>query len=391
MNILFLVDTYFPNGVAFSARAVSFCRLLHHLGHNVHVITAHSQEMGVIPETVYMLDTCTYECATTQKMRSVESFTGLNAFYKCVIDYIKDHEVDAIFASACPQYFSKLRKMCNATGIPLYLEQCEWYDSSNFRFGRLDPRYIRIAHLINKEYCKADGIVAISRLLENHYLDLCSNVIRIPTILGVQSIPSRVNTSHSDTKLHIVYTGNCGVSKELLKPAIEGLVMDSTLRSRITFQIFGPDEATVMTNIGFDRAILTRAGDSVVLHGKLPQKEIQGVLMNADYQLFLRPGRRSSNAGFPTKLGESMSVGTPVITNDTGDIGLYVIDGVNGFLLREHTAKAVNEALHRIIQSSSKDRSDMRKAARATAETSFDYQVYSDKMRNLLMEKRINP
>jgi glycosyltransferase involved in cell wall biosynthesis len=38
-------------------------------------------------------------------------------------------------------------------------------------------------------------------------------------------------------------------------------------------------------------------------------------------------------AGFPTKFTESISCGTPVITNKTSDIEDYLIDGMNGFFL----------------------------------------------------------
>lgn len=70
----------------------------------------------------------------------------------------------------------------------------------------------------------------------------------------------------------------------------------------------------------------------------------------ADFSIFVRPDRRSSHAGFPTKLAESLAAGTPVITNNTGDIGLYLKDGENGFLLKDGTQKSVKDVLDKLIQ-----------------------------------------
>ena len=42
-NILVLVNSFFPSGVAISSRMMNFCRLFRDAGYRVHVITAHSQ------------------------------------------------------------------------------------------------------------------------------------------------------------------------------------------------------------------------------------------------------------------------------------------------------------------------------------------------------------
>ena len=129
--------------------------------------------------------------------------------------------------------------------------------------------------------------------------------------------------------------------------------------------------------------ILKECGNSVVVHGRVPQNEIQKILMEADYLLFLRPKRRSSDAGFPTKLGESFAVGTPVITNNTGDIGIYLKDGENGYLVKNMDYDSIRTVLYRALDYK-KNSPNMRKEARFTAENYFDFRVYENQIKQLL-------
>ena len=98
--------------------------------------------------------------------------------------------------------------------------------------------------------------------------------------------------------------------------------------------------------------------------------------MNCNYQIFIRPKRRSSDAGFPTKLCESMSVGTPCITNDTGDISLVLKDEKNGFIVKGNDSKAVKEVFERLVNFDSDSYRQMRMMARKDAESFFDYRNY---------------
>jgi glycosyltransferase involved in cell wall biosynthesis len=90
----------------------------------------------------------------------------------------------------------------------------------------------------------------------------------------------------------------------------------------------------------------------------------------------LRPDQRFAHAGFPTKLVESLTLGTPVICNITSDIGKYVRDGVEGFVCRDSSVEAFTDALHRASTLSQAERAAMRVAAHEQATRSFDYRAH---------------
>lgn len=384
MKMLVAMDSYFPYGSAISSRIRCFCALFSELGYDVHVI-ALSSPGELQPGVVTKGENCTYETVKRGSKSSIDTFRPNLQLIKTVKKRIEEEKTDLIFMTSCPMYFGRIARIARKKGIPLYVEQCEWLDLSNYKFGKFDPRYWRADKLRACGYRKANGIISISRLLDEHYKKLGVPSIRIPTILDVRGnkLPAR---SPDREKITVVYSGSPGVSKEYLRPVIENLAENARFRERITFHIFGPAPKTVLANIGNDETLLKAAGESVVLHGKVPQEEIAGILANADFQLFVRPDRRSSNAGFPTKLGESMAVGTPVVANDTGDIALYLKDGKNGFLLDGNTTESVKKAFVKMLTLSKEEYAGMRKNARTTAEDAFDFRTYVKEVETFLME-----
>jgi glycosyltransferase involved in cell wall biosynthesis len=106
--------------------------------------------------------------------------------------------------------------------------------------------------------------------------------------------------------------------------------------------------------------------------------------MKSDFSIFIRPDRRSSHAGFPTKLAESMIAGTPVITNNTGDIGQYLKNGKEGFLLKSGYPEELKDIFLHILSLSREKLNEMRLNARRMAEESFDYRVYCGEMKSFI-------
>lgn len=382
-TVLFILDNYFPYGTAASSRARSLCQLFSLCGYKVHVICSRTFESNVDLHCIFNLPFCTYKVSTGKKLTSIASFVGTPELMQNVEVYLNANNPDIVFAMNSLTYFCKLQKLCKLKKVKLIVEQNEWRDSSSFKLGKLDFRYIREEWLIAKGYRKANGIIAISRFLQNHYLGLGVNTVRIPTILDVKEMQYSLHPFGE--KIRIVYTGNPSTSKEFLGPMIKVLLKNPELHERFEFHIYGPDYDKVKKNIGELSYHLEEMRQVVFIHGKIEQEKIRKIIMDADFQLFLRPNRRSSNAGFPTKLGESMSVGTPVITNITGDIGLYLFDDKNGYIVPHSTEDSLSIVLNKVMRMDRNRYISMRKKARETAEKAFDYRNYINEVSRVLI------
>ena len=81
--------------------------------------------------------------------------------------------------------------------------------------------------------------------------------------------------------------------------------------------------------------------------------EIQDELNKSDFSILLREVTRGTTAGFPTKVVESMSCGTPMITTRTSDLSNYIETGKNGFFVEiEDMDKLVMELISIITMKS---------------------------------------
>ena len=376
---LILVSSYFPRGIAISSRMLNFCRLIRDAGYSVHVITGHAADQEVVPLKVYSIEDITYQVISSSSGSSKESFLGNPRFIKECERYLEANNVEFVFMTASSEMFIRLQRVIRAHHVRHYIEQCEWMDVSTYKLRYADIRYHKAEMLCKLGYFHPDGIVSISRLLNDHYKALGVNSIRIPTILDVKNTSCLSQFKRSD-KIHIVFAGSLGGSKEWMKPIIEALASSEKYRKIVIFDVYGPSREQIVTNIGGSQKLLDKAGESVVIHGRIPQEEIPEVYAHSDYLIFVRPQRRSSDAGFPTKFAESMAVGTPVITNNTGDVGLYLRDGENGYLLTNNTTEAVCECFEKMINLDADQYMQMRNMARKTAEESFDYRVYIDQV-----------
>lgn len=76
-----------------------------------------------------------------------------------------------------------------------------------------------------------------------------------------------------------------------------------------------------------------KIADSVVFTGQVSPEKIPQLLSNAQALVLARPDNLQSRYGFPTKLGEYLATGNPVIVTNVGEISAYIEDRVNGILV----------------------------------------------------------
>ena len=375
MKMLIVTDLSFPVGSAMASRIKSFCKLFNEIGYDIHVIAGKTGDKELEFNKTYKEYNYTYEIVNTNRSEQIQSFIGNENLVNRVDEYLSNNKVDLVFFNSLGALFNKVLKVCNKYDVKTLLEQCEWYDASGFRFNKYDPRYIRFNRNIKNNFIKVNGVICISNLLNDYYLSRNVKTIRIPSLFDVGNI--RNNEKLENDKIKLIYAGSVGKSKELLKPIIDAL-SNEKYENFITLDIYGINRDDVLKNINGDSI-----PNNVIVHGRVSYDELENALLNSNYQIFIKPKRRSSNAQFPTKLAESMSYGTPVICNDTGDINLYLKDGINGFICDENS---INKTFDKILDLSNEDYNKLRENARKMALESFDYKVYKEDIKQFIQK-----
>ena len=279
-----------------------------------------------------------------------------------------------------------LLKYSKEEDIPLIKDVVEWYDKNNFNgiAGMFNYIEDRIGLLYYNKKCK--NIIAISSLFERYYKSKKCNVVRIPTILDVAEFDN--NYSEADDIVKIAYAGS-PMKKDYISNVVKSmLLLDDSDREKIKIHFYGITWEYFLSN-GITEEQKDMLEGYVICHGRVSFDEVKNGVSKANYTILLRPNERYANAGFPTKVGESMAMGIPVIANITSDLDLYLHENVEGIVCENETPEACAVALKKAINVNTAIRNEMRKNARRQAEKSFDYRMYTNDFGNFL-EKAIS-
>lgn len=384
MNLLYVVPAMYPYGWAYASRALNLTRLAKAAGCEVTVISdylsdgiARNENNSAEFENVKILYT-TGKYASERKLKQKILVTRIIKPF--IEQYLENNSVDIILCAMTGGKYSTIQKIAEKHKIPIILEVCEWYSHKNWKYGWIDPRYLKFIFDWNYILPKARRVLCISSLLEKHFSNSGVKTVRIPTILNTDGI------EHKDYKkchfpIRLVFIGGITGGKDELGTLINVIC---SYDLPYVLNIYGPNKKEVSKVLKGFRLDKNKFAEKIHINGFINQQSIKKVVSQNDYGILIRPQRRSSNAGFPTKLGEYFAAGIPVLANDTGDICMYLKNNVNGIVLKGNKDTHILDALRKISQITKDDYSRMAENARYTAEKYFDYRNYIDLFQKLL-------
>lgn len=276
--------------------------------------------------------------------------------------------------------FSFVKKYAKKHQIQLYHDSVEWYSPCEFKAGEKDPAY-RHNNNINTKYIDKDyKVIAISTLLEKHFTQKNITTIRIPVIMDVQN--TFCEKKQNDT-VQFLYAGSIG-GKDLIEEFIEAIgMLEDEKRKKVEFNILG---ITYENYMKLHKPIPDNVlEESVHFKGRVSRDVVQEYLKTTDFTVLLRPaGERYANAGFPTKVVESLTNSTPVLCNITSDLGMYLKNEENAIILPDIDRKSCLCALKKILDMDKNDFASMRVSARKTALECFDRRLYLHELKDLI-------
>jgi len=112
----------------------------------------------------------------------------------------------------------------------------------------------------------------------------------------------------------------------------------------------------------------------VCFTGRVHRDEVPRYLCNAAVLALARPKSLQAEGGFPTKLGEYLATGNPVVVTKVGDIPRYLEDGKTAFLADPDSVEAFAGKLNQALGNPDLARR-VGENGRALALATFDYRV----------------
>lgn len=273
-----------------------------------------------------------------------------------------------------------VKRTTSRTSTRFVVDIVEWYSPQEFKLGVLSLPYID-NWLGIRSYNRLSNAIVISKLLEHHFSNKVENIIRVPPIIDTRTIqPCR---KREDKGLKLIYAGSPS-RKDYLPLILSGLArLPAHQKKQLALHIYGVDYTQLrrLTNSGSDLEALS---DVVHVHGRMPRYAVLKALQDSDFMVLLRPELRYANAGFSSKVPESLAVGTPVMLNYTSDLPMYIRDGHEGIIVSDCSAEAFATSIQHALSLSRDELNLMRLEARTCAEGNFDYRNYTEPLNKFL-------
>lgn len=381
-EILIIADNRFPLSYAATTRVYMLCRLFQSLGYETTVFIINvneNKQFHLKEEHIYcrwFADDTTgparYFRENKRMMKAVQRRKNL----KYVILY-----QEILLQS------TSLIRTASDYGFEVIAYFDEWYEwgklgGRNFLHEFAEMTSIRISEYFTARKLKKK--IVISRGLKRFYGK--EDCLLLPTFVDMKEPIWKRENPCNGGRIVILYAGWPGNRDDLrlLAEAVDELPKEKKNRVQLRIFTYKTTEDDLKAHILEYERIRRENRGIIEFCGEAPREQVIEELKKADFSYLLRENKWSNNAGFSTKIGESLAAGTPVFANNTSDIGFYIKDGFNGILIRSMSKEAVKDGLDQILCLSEEKRRKMRDHAFATAAKFFDYRQYTEKTKRFL-------
>lgn len=331
-----------PDGNAAAQRVLGVAKLLRLCDYNVrlcglsrHITTG--IEKGVIEDIPY----CNYHYPA-----SVFDWWQYLTGHGSAISEIESYQPQIVILYNHPAFaIEYIVKYCHKIGIKVLADITEWYGAYGNRIFRTIKEY-DTKRRMTYSHLKLDGLICISSYLAEYYRNHNANVLELPPLVDIKQSKWHQSTEkHSDDELRMVYAGSPGTTKDrldLILKALDNII--PTLKKTFRFDVIGITEEQYRIYWGdhTERKF-------VVFNGRIPHTEVIKKILEADFQIFLRPDNLTNRAGFPTKFVETITSRTLPITNLSSNLSKYLRDGHNGFVISSLDQKSIEKTLSRAL------------------------------------------
>ena len=338
LNIKIITTAPFPIGMAESNRIMTYAKGLIENNCNVSVICMKTTEnaenvfnkspSGIIDEIYYKYSLGKTTISSNVIKRRIDDFNGLLRTCVDLFKEKKNNKTDVIIFYS----FSTLRALVlffitRLKNIIFLKEESEFpvvYTKRMFFLRRI--LYKRF------HYQLFDGLLLMTKRLIKYFVEerrMKSPYLHVPMTVDL----GRFNlTKKKRTPQYIAYCGVLNNEKDGVDILIDAFVMLAKDFPGINLYLIGNAVSDEEQEFYLKKVKQNNLTERVIFTGLVSKDRIPELLCNASLLVLARPESLQAEGGFPTKLGEYLSTGNPVVVTKVGEIPDYLTDGVNVFM-----------------------------------------------------------
>jgi glycosyltransferase involved in cell wall biosynthesis len=324
MNILIINTLPIPSGKASVNRILSLSKGLSKIGDNVTILS-----LGRGKDTDrHLIEGVSYINFLGKGNRTIALLVSL---YKLTL-YIrsKKKNIDVVWlVSNNLLLIYHLWLTCKCNSIPLIQEKSEFpfVLSGKGFLGRAFADFY-----VNTTYKLFDGMIIMTQPLMSYFKNIVRRdckLIKVPMTVDV----ARFNDVSSDLDYgeYAAYCGYMAGNKDGVENLLHAFVQVEKKYPEFKLLMIGSASSESEFQQIKNKAALLGLRN-VVFTGQVDRDSIPSLLCNAKILCLARPSNLQSLGGFPTKLGEYLSTGKPVVVTAVGEIPSY-LNSTNSFLV----------------------------------------------------------
>lgn len=273
-------------------------------------------------------------------------------------------------------FYSWENRVLAAAGAPVVLDLSEWYEA----WERRDPR---------RRLAGARGVVAISRGIESRVQRAAGGpgrsvpVLRVPILMDAAT-DAQAGPGPAFSPPYLLWTGSPhGEIWEHLAFLVRVAVRVRRSRPECRLVLMGEfrhDQKAAL-------AEMARSGSGedvwLTVHGFVPKDQIAAPIAGAAALLAPLPTGVRWECCFPTKLGEYLASGRPVVSSRVGEVAAYLTDGETAMVAEPGDVAGWCDRIVRLLDDSALA-ARIGAAGRDLARREFDYRVHSRRLYEFL-------
>lgn len=381
MKIFLLSEQPYPIGFALTRRFHYYCKGFIHHGHEAKVIMPFPTEKGNNPlntltEGIFDGVAFRYAWKTTTRSQSFirrryHDFAGIVNTGKILISEKPDVVITSVFS---------LR-------FYLFLKLLSFFWRFRLIQEKNEVDYYKLDHVSKLQKLKSsiisklfDGFIVINRQLKSYLSDVLKvkkGAVIIPVLMKSYPLPALAVREKT-----IVYTGTFYERKDGILTALKAFNQFRVKYPDYRFMLSGDSKA--LPDKAAFKKIIEEGGSQrhVVFTGYLPDEQYHRLLQSAGILILTKPDNRQNEFNFPTKIGEYLMTGRPVLATRVGVVGELLTDGTNVFFA-DFDTHAIAEKMQFIVEHPELAEK-VGSNGRAFAESNFDYLKHTKRLTDFL-------
>jgi glycosyltransferase involved in cell wall biosynthesis len=383
-SVIYVTPVPIPHGGAAARRILGVAKSLQLGGFDVRIGSGGMGETTEPMDVEGIPTSLLSERSADHLPRALRQFAYLSIGRRTVewLDSIQPRPALVILYGGYSPYLLRLGAWCRRNGVALAFDAVEWYRAPLLQMLAM-PYYWNTEWAMRRLSPRTGNIIAISSWLADYYRSKGCKVVEVPPTLDTETLAP--GPGGDGERLVLSYAGTPG-RKDLFDEQVEAVLSVDPEGERLVLRVAGVDEARILASPALKRRGMTALPKAIETLGVVGGDAARAAVGASDFSLLLREVNRVSVAGFPTKVVESLALGTPVIGTTTGDLPRHLRDGETALVCSDCSAETLTAALRRGLAMSPDERLAMRKAARGEAVRSFDIRAHAAPLRKFIEE-----